>query len=227
MSSTYLVAAPQALKPRPHYANSFISSYYVDGTSYSVTMPNSSDIRDLNSTNSNPGPPIVDSGTTYLYMPGDLLTKTCSALSGTIQSGLCYVDCNLLTATGGFNVMIENNGNTTSFQIPYNNLIFPPATSSSKICGMLMAQTTDSIPAILGTPFLRSVYAVFDWDNQQVYFGKKANCGNNVVAIGNGSDAVPTTGGCGSGSSSEGARPASSHYAVLIMVGLLTSLIII
>lgn len=160
-----------------------------------------------------------------MYLPGNLLAQTCSALGGSIKNGLCYVDCDLVTASGGLNVYFDNGGNTTTFQIPYNNLIFPPAQPSSSTCAMLMAEATDSIPPLLGTPFLRSVYAVFDWDNQQVSLGQKANCTSSVVAIGSGPGAVPTTGGCAS--SSEGARPASSHHAVVIMVvGLLTAMMI-
>lgn len=61
---------------------------------------------------------------------------------------------------------------------------------------------TDTIVAsdppiyVLGSPFLRAAYAVFDWDNQQVNLAQAADCGSQVVAISTGPGAVPTGVGC-------------------------------
>lgn len=33
--------------------------------------------------------------------------------------------------------------------------------------------------------------AVFDWDNENVHLAQAANCGSNIVAIGNGTSSVP------------------------------------
>lgn len=150
------------------------------------------------------------------------MTQTCSALSGTVEEGLCLVDCSARTASGGLNVSIDN----SFFHIPYNNLIFPQTDSSSAYCQMLLAQAGENETAILGTPFLRSVYAVFDWDNQQVSLGQKANCTSNVVSIGTGSGAVPTTGGCDSESSSGGTRSTLRYFLLAIITGISSLLIV-
>ncbi len=51
--------------------------------------------------------------------------------------------------------------------------------------------------AVLGDTFLRSAYVVFDWDNRNIHFAQSADCGENLVAIGKGANAVPSlTGDC-------------------------------
>ncbi|KAK1835746.1 aspartic peptidase domain-containing protein, partial [Podospora conica] len=50
--------------------------------------------------------------------------------------------------------------------------------------------------AVLGDTFLKSVYAVFDFDNQAVHLAQAADCGSNLVAIGSGPAAVPSVEGC-------------------------------
>lgn len=50
---------------------------------------------------------------------------------------------------------------------------------------------------ILGDTILRAAYAVFDQDNRNVHLAQAANCGENLVAISSGVDAVPSvTGDC-------------------------------
>lgn len=157
------------------------------------------------------------------------MAQTCSTLGGTVSSGLCSVDCATSTASGGFNVHIDgqSGGATATFQIPYSNLLYSPSSTqpAASKCEMLMAETTSDIPAILGTPFLRSVYAVFDWDNQQVSLGSKAKCTSNVVALGSGSDTNSIAGGCGS--SSTGARAASDDYPLAATLALLSVLVML
>ena len=51
------------------------------------------------------------------------------------------------------------------------------------------------VKPILGVPFLRSAYVVFDQDNFEVHIANSANCGTNLVAIGKGAEAVPQVSG--------------------------------
>jgi len=44
---------------------------------------------------------------------------------------------------------------------------------------------------ILGDSVMRGGYFVFDWDNQEVHVAQAANCGTEILAIGEGRDAVP------------------------------------
>lgn len=156
------------------------------------------------------------------------MAQTCSTLGGTVSNGLCSVDCSVFTASGGLNVHIDGgSGDAATFQIPYSNLLYSPSSTqpAASKCQMLMAETTSDIPAILGTPFLRSVYAVFDWDNEQVSLGSKANCTSEVVAVGSGSGADRIGGGCGS--SSVGARAASGDYRLAAMMVLFSALVML
>ncbi|ORY11615.1 aspartic peptidase domain-containing protein [Clohesyomyces aquaticus] len=50
---------------------------------------------------------------------------------------------------------------------------------------------------ILGMPFLRGAYVVFDNENREVWIGESDDCGSDVVPIGKGKDAVPIVAGCG------------------------------
>lgn len=199
-----------------------VDSYYVNATSYSITLPNSFSTQTLDM-----GPltsfTLLDSGTTVLYLPGGMVSQICGALSGTLDQGLCAVDCSTRTAnSGGLNISISG----SPFHIPYNNLIFPPDNSSSTYCEMLMAEADDENPQILGTPFLRSVYAVFDWDHQQVSLAQKADCTTDVVAIGTGSGAVSTVGGCNSTNASGGTRPTPRCLPMTFVIGILSLFIL-
>lgn len=50
---------------------------------------------------------------------------------------------------------------------------------------------------VLGDSFLRAAYVVYDQDNRNLHLAQAANCGSNLIAIGSGKDAVPSsTGDC-------------------------------
>ena len=74
------------------------------------------------------------------------------------------------------------------------NLLIEVDVLGRPYCFLAVADTvvaTDPPTYILGDPFLRAAYAVFDWDNQQVRLAQAADCGSNVVAIGIGPRAGP------------------------------------
>lgn len=66
---------------------------------------------------------------------------------------------------------------------------------------------TIGIPT-LGDTFLRAAYVVYDQENRNLHLAQAADCGSNVVVIGTGPDAVP---------SSTGMCPASSTVAATCM----------
>lgn len=55
--------------------------------------------------------------------------------------------------------------------------------------------------------------AVFDWGNSAVHIAQAANCGSNIVAIGNGTNAVP--GGNGD-CSSFGVRSVAVNFGLMV-----------
>ncbi|KAF4449531.1 hypothetical protein F53441_7190 [Fusarium austroafricanum] len=63
-------------------------------------------------------------------------------------------------------------------------------------CYIGLVPTTDQ--QILGDSVLRAGYFVFDWDNKKVHLAQAADCGDeDIVAVGSGTDAVPSeTGKC-------------------------------
>jgi hypothetical protein len=63
-------------------------------------------------------------------------------------------------------------------------------------CYIGLVPTTDQ--QILGDSVLRAGYFVFDWDNEKIHIAQAADCGDeDIVAVGSGSDAVPSeTGKC-------------------------------
>lgn len=52
------------------------------------------------------------------------------------------------------------------------------------LCSLSLTQTTPNDIAVLGSPFLRSVYAVFDLTNNQISIGQAKYTGaSNVIEI--------------------------------------------
>jgi hypothetical protein len=43
---------------------------------------------------------------------------------------------------------------------------------------------------------MRGAYMVFDLDNDEIWIGETADCGSNIVPIGQGQNAVPIVSGC-------------------------------
>lgn len=81
------------------------------------------------------------------------------------------------------------------------------------ICCLNYAEISDNTSHVLGAPFLRDAYAVFDWENQQICHGQAASCGSDVVAFESGSGGVPTTGKCKSAKQTLEDLPASMSAA--------------
>lgn len=64
------------------------------------------------------------------------------------------------------------------------------------LCYLNFMESNDSSSWILGAPFLRDAYAVFDWEAPTIYLGQAADCGADVVAFETGSGGIPTSGNC-------------------------------
>ncbi|KAH6973730.1 aspartic peptidase domain-containing protein [Ilyonectria sp. MPI-CAGE-AT-0026] len=79
-------------------------------------------------------------------------------------------------------------------RVPFSDFILN--LGSSTWCYIGIVVTSDQ--QILGDSVLRAGYFIFDWDNENVHVAQAANCGDDdIVAIGSGTDAVPSvTGNC-------------------------------
>ncbi|PHH90075.1 hypothetical protein CDD83_4583 [Cordyceps sp. RAO-2017] len=82
-------------------------------------------------------------------------------------------------------------GDFATIKVPFSDFIASYRGLKDCIFG---AQLTDGAP-ILGRPFLRSAYVVFDQDNRNVHLAQSADCGSALTPITNGSDAVPAVSG--------------------------------
>lgn len=142
---------------------------------------------------------VLDSGTSDILTPQGLSSQICKDVDGTEMaagdSSFCLVDCSVRTQPGGLDINFDGK----TIQVTYENLLTEVVENGVPYCFLGTSDTTvatDPPTYILGGPFLRASYAVFDWDNQQVHLAQAADCGSNVVAIGSGTKAVPTNGGC-------------------------------
>lgn len=113
----------------------------------------------------------------------------------------CYLaSCSVRDNSGGLDVNFDGK----TIQVKYENLVTELVEEGVSYCFLGVSDTTvDTDPPtyILGDPFLRASYAVFDWDNQQVHLAQADDCGSNIVAIGSGTGSVPTGSGCKDSSS--------------------------
>ncbi|KAF3766172.1 acid protease [Cryphonectria parasitica EP155] len=172
------------------------SPYYVTVQSVGITKPDTTTSSQYSQASFLA---VLDSGTSDILTPQGLSLQICNDVNGTeIASGetsFCLVDCSIKEQTGGLDVSFDGK----TIQVTYENMLTDVTENGFQYCFLAVTDTsvdTDPPTYILGAPFLRAAYAVFDWDNQQVHLAQSADCGSNVVAIGSGSKAVPTAGGC-------------------------------
>ncbi|KAK0610880.1 aspartic peptidase domain-containing protein [Immersiella caudata] len=195
------------------------TSYYVNIKSIKLTNPgtDSSKSYDLGSGDTVAS---LDCGSTNNILPKGLTKSVCDDLKGTLGAGgkTCNVDCALRQQKGGMTFGLDGK----DILVPFHNLIEENTYNEVAACHVMMNDNDlglDPETHILGAPFLRSSYAVFDWGNGNLHIAQAANCGTNIVAIGTGADAVPG----GNGECSFGVRSAV-NYGLMLGAVLFTGL---
>lgn len=171
------------------------SSYYVTIKSMKLTPPgttSTSKTYDL-ATNALVS---LDSGSSNNILPPGLAAQVCTDLKGTPSpnGGNCRVDCSIRQQSGGITVELDGK----SILVPYYNLINEETFREVASCSLMISDNHmfgNPPSGLLGAPFLRSAYAVFDWGNSNLHIAQSADCGSNIVAIGTGADAVPSGNG--------------------------------
>ncbi|KAH8897887.1 acid protease [Thozetella sp. PMI_491] len=165
----------------------------------------------------------LDSGTGAILTPPGFTKQICADVNGNMTGTNCLVDCSYRQQSGGLTFGFEG-GKT--ILVPYDNLFWPITDRGTTYCWLQVGDSTivsDPPTYILGAPFLRSAYAVFDWDNQNVHLAQNANCGNSdIVAIGTGANAVPTGGNC-----SPAPRSAVLNMGLVLAAAILGSFMIL
>ncbi|KAL2148893.1 hypothetical protein VTH82DRAFT_1579 [Thermothelomyces myriococcoides] len=163
---------------------------YLDGIS--VNQPDGDVIGVFSKPDGEKGQPVLlDSGYTLSALPRPIMQKLVAAFpSAQYDSGsnTYIVDC----ADVGRGGSLDFTFGWKTINVPYDEFIWRP---SSNTC--ILGAFEDDFP-VLGDTFLRSAYAVYDWDNRNIHLAQSDYCGSNLVAIGKGPDAVPSiVGECG------------------------------
>ncbi|KAK3322664.1 aspartic peptidase domain-containing protein [Apodospora peruviana] len=197
------------------------TSYYVEVKSMGIVLPESTDTKSYDIGDS--FSVSLDCGSSNNLLPVGLAEKVCADLNGTAieNSGhSCTVDCSVRQKKGGVKFGLDGK----EILVPYENLINEQEFGDMQpnTCVVMVSDNTAFEVGILGAPFLRSSYAVFDWGNGNLHIAQAADCGSNIVAIGTGVDAVPS----GDGECSLAANSAV-NFGLAIGAALLSGLVLL
>ncbi|ETS85236.1 hypothetical protein PFICI_03261 [Pestalotiopsis fici W106-1] len=161
----------------------------VDYNSLSLTLPNNSPkAYTINDTNV-----LLDSGTTFIQLEETVASQVLedlNAVETVVDQSTTYyiVDCSMRNWTGGLTFTFKNKPITIS----YDNLIF----TAEGQCAVGIQPWPVGQQQILGVPFFRAAYAVFDFDAQTAYLAPAANCTTQTMAITQYQDLSNITGSC-------------------------------
>lgn len=141
-------------------------------------------------------PFLLGSGYTLSALPTAIFNNLVAAFPSTQyvpSTGLYTVDCLDPGEGGSVDFIFSAGANSKTISVRYYDFVWHnPDTPNTCVLGAF----ADPFP-VLGDTFLRSAYVVFDHDNRNVHLAQSAECGTNLVAIGQGTNAVPSLeGGC-------------------------------
>ncbi|KAK3381816.1 aspartic peptidase domain-containing protein [Podospora didyma] len=165
------------------------TSYYLTVKSMSLTLPNNSN-KNIDAAPKDGFLVSLDCGAGDNVLPKGIATQICSGIGAETvpdSDNSCKIDCSYRSKPGGLKVSLEGK----DIMVPWENLINEQEFASGNVCYVMVSDNMKFEAGILGAPFLRSVYAVFDWGNENLHIAQSADCGSHIVAIGSGVDAVP------------------------------------
>ncbi|KAK4098000.1 acid protease [Parathielavia hyrcaniae] len=161
--------------------------YYVTMTGIGLTLPDGT----VTQSEEIAVPVFLDTGSTFTRLPTPIYQAFAESFANAQydpESGYYFVDCDVTELEGA---SIDFYFGTKTIRVALNDFIWQ--VQGYCILGVL----PDDEEPILGDTFLRAAYVVFDQDNRNLHIAQAANCGTNLVAIGSGEDAVPSsTGQC-------------------------------
>ena len=136
---------------------------------------------------------LLDTGTEFLQLPGKFVTAVYEEMKAVPDAdNNYYVPCSLIDSKMTMDFEFGDEANPTVINVPLSSLIYQPYQSrlvptdanDTPLCSLSLTQTSPNDIAVLGSPFLRSVYAVFDLTNNQISIGQAKYTGaSNVVEI--------------------------------------------
>ncbi|KAK9239400.1 aspartic peptidase domain-containing protein [Lipomyces kononenkoae] len=150
---------------------------------------------------SNMGEPVLlDSGTSFNYLPDGAFRAIANALSASYSVRLgYYVQSCTITSV---NASIDFYFDSVTIKVPLKEILYPAITASGRqltfsngqpVCLVTVASNRDLGVSILGDTFLRSAYVVYDLDNNMVSLAQTVfnETKSDIVAIGTGTTAIP------------------------------------
>lgn len=145
---------------------------------------------------------LIDSGSTLSVLPRQITRGILAHFPDAValDGGIFLVDCIHATSNGTVDFGFNSSGSDKVIRVPYREFIWRQGSE----CALAMLESADdeNRPLILGTPFLRAAYLVWDLDNGNVHLAQAAaGCGrSDIIRVGRGVDAVPAlTGSCVAG----------------------------
>ncbi|KAJ9641980.1 hypothetical protein H2201_004515 [Coniosporium apollinis] len=136
-------------------------------------------------------PVLLDSGSTLMYLPNDVVSTIYSELNAEYnsQQGAAFVDCALANS----DATIDFTFSGPTIRVPMNELVIVAGYSRSRpICILGIAPAGDGT-AVLGDTFLRSAYVVYDLQNNEISIAPTNfnSTESNVLEIARGAEGVP------------------------------------
>ncbi|KAF1999133.1 acid protease [Amniculicola lignicola CBS 123094] len=134
----------------------------------------------------------VDSGTNFNMLPADVVFGIAADYPGATSTsdGSWRVPCE--APDGKIDFVFGNK----TIGISYSDMVV----ADDGECFLGFVPRPDDLPLyvpyIFGSSFLRGVYAVFDWENDQIWLDESDDCGSNLLPIEKGKDGVPKVAGC-------------------------------
>ena len=158
--------------------------YYVTMTGVGVTFPDGT----MGKAEGLSVPVFLDSGSTFSFLPTPIYEAFTALFSDgqrDPKSNYFFVPCGVKQLAGSIDFYFGSK----TIRVSLNDIIWK--VQERCILGVL----PDDDEPMLGDTFLRAAYVVFDQDNRNIHLAQAANCGTNLVAIGSGANAVPSTAG--------------------------------
>jgi len=160
--------------------------YYVNLTAVGITYPNGS----TEKSGDFELPIFLDSGGTLSQVPPNIFQAIGQSVP-TAQfdpaSGFYLADCSIKDEPGS----VDFSFGDKTIRVAYPDFIW----EVEGFCVVGVLPTEDE--PIFGDTFLRAAYVVYDQENRNLHIAQAANCGTDIIEIGTGPDAVPSsTGQC-------------------------------
>ncbi|OCL12699.1 candidapepsin-4 precursor [Glonium stellatum] len=161
-------------------------------------------------------PVLLDSGSSLMYLPDDLVTSLYSQFNAQYDSsqGAAFVDCNLANDA----TTLDFTFSSPTISVPMNELVIVAGYQRGQPVCILGIGPAGQSTCVLGDTFLRSAYVVYDLSNNEISLAQTNfnATKSNVMEIQSGTSGVPDATGVanavssvavGSGGARNGGQP--------------------